>query len=267
MTATPEIMPRSRLPARWHPLPVVLAATAVVLQICYPLMAGQARDVLTVITVVTFFAASAAHALVWRGAAWAALLVTASAGTGLLVEALGTATGVPFGEYRYANSLGWQVLDVPVVIPLAWAMMAYPALLVSRRLVSGVAARIVVAAVALASWDLFLDPQMVDAGHWRWTDATPALPGVPGVPLSNYAGWLVTALVLMTVLTVLLPEKREHPHAPVDDRVPYALYLWTYVSSVLANLVFFGRPVVALVGGVGMGVVALPLARRLLRDR
>ena len=50
-------------------------------------------------------------------------------------------------------------------------------------------ARVAVAAAALASWDLFLDPQMVDAGHWRWSDPSPALPGVPTVPLTNYAGW------------------------------------------------------------------------------
>jgi hypothetical protein len=32
---------------------------------------------------------------------------------------------------------------------------------------------------------------------------------------------------------------------------------------VLANLAFFGRPAVALTGGIGMGLVALPLLRRL----
>ena len=55
-------------------------------------------------------------------------------------------------------------------------------------------------AAALASWDLFLDPQMVDAGHWRWSDPSPALPGVPTVPLTNYAGWALVALVLMALL-------------------------------------------------------------------
>ena len=34
-------------------------------------------------------------------------------------------------------------------------------------------------------WDLFLDPQMVDAGHWTWRDPTPALPGVPGIPVDQ----------------------------------------------------------------------------------
>jgi putative membrane protein len=38
------------------------------------------------------------------------------------------------------------------------------------------------------------------------------------------------------------------------------LYLWVYASSVLAHLVFFGLPGSALVGGVVMGVVAIPFA-------
>ena len=49
--------------------------------------------------------------------------------------------------------------------------------------------------------------------------------------------------------------------------MPLTVYLWTYFSSVMANALFFGRPPVALVGALVMGVVAVPLARRLLRER
>ena len=49
-----------------------------------------------------------------------------------------------------------------------------------------------------------------------------------------------------------------------SDAVPYALYLWTYFSSVLALAAFFGLPAAALWGALGMGTVALPLLRSLL---
>jgi len=173
-----------------------------------------------------------------------------------------TTTGVPFGQYDYAGSLGWKLLSVPVVIPLAWAMMAYPCLLVGQRLASTQLGAVAVGAWALASWDLFLDPQMVDAGHWTWTDVQLALPGLPGIPVSNYLGWLLVATLMMTALQ-RLPRR---PACRADDRVPYALFLWTYASSVLAHAAFFGRPAVALVGGVGMGLVALPFARSLQRS-
>ncbi len=44
------------------------------------------------------------------------------------------------------------------------------------------------------------------------------------------------------------------------------LYLWTYVSSVLANAAFFGRPWVALAGGIAMGAVAIPYGVPVLRS-
>jgi putative membrane protein len=230
----------------------------VLLQVAYPLVSGDSRDVLTVVTVLTFFAASTSHALVHRGPAWTAAFILVTAGTGLVAESVGTATGFPFGDYRYADSLGVKVLGVPAVIPLAWSMMAYPCLLVGQRLARGPLAAAVVGGFALASWDLFLDPQMVEAGHWRWTQVTHALPGAPDVPGSNYVGWLLVALVIAGALQLL-------PRRPADDRQPAALFLWTYGSSVLANAVFFDRPVTALVGGLGMGLVAVPYALALRR--
>jgi putative membrane protein len=47
----------------------------------------------------------------------------------------------------------------------------------------------------------------------------------------------------------------------------YALYLWTYFSAVLAHAVFLDLPGSALRGGLGMGLVAVPLAVALWRGR
>ena len=249
----------ARTPTRTSTVPVALAAATVLLQIAYPLVRGDARDALTVVTVVVFFAATTAHALVTRGARFAASYVAITTSFGLLAEAVGTATGVPFGDYDYAGSLGPKLLGVPVVIPLAWAMFAYPCLLVGQRLARTALGAAAVGGVALASWDLFLDPQMVEAGHWRFTDVTASLPGAPGIPVSNYLGWLLVAVVMVGALQLL--GRRDD----ADDRVPAALFLWTWASSVLANAAFFGRPLVALTGGVVMGAVALPYALSLRR--
>jgi len=242
-------------------VPLLLGAGVVLAQVAYPLTpAGAARDSLTVATVLLFALASLAHAGLSRGPRAAAGLLAVAGGGGLLAEAVGVSAGVPFGSYAYADTLGPRLLGVPVVIPLAWTMMAWPAYLVGARLGRTRVARVVVAAGALASWDLFLDPQMVDAGHWSWAEASPALPGVPAVPLTNYAGWLLVAVLLMAVLDRVVPV------VPVPaDAVPYGLYLWTYGSCVLAHLAFFGLPASALWGGLGMGLVAVPLALSLRR--
>ena len=228
------------------------------LNIAWALAEGEQRRDLTIASVLVFFAASTLHAMVERGYLWTLGFLVVAVGGGLAWEAVGVATGWPFGDYAYdPETLGPTVWDVPVVIPLAWAMMAYPCLIAARRLATGFLVTPLIGALALAAWDLFLDPMMVAEGYWSFTDPEPALPHVPGVPYSNYAGWYLAAFVLMLLLD-RLPRRRG-----TDDRVPAVLFLWTYVSSVVGNLFVFDRPWVALYGGIAMGLVAVPYAAAL----
>jgi uncharacterized membrane protein len=244
-------------------LPWLLAGTTVGLQIAYPLVDGAWLDRVTVLTVVFFFTTCVVHAVVHRGPAWALGLVVVTAGGGLAAEAVGVRTGLPFGEYRYEGTLGPELLDVPVVVPLAWTMMAYPVLLAARRLTRHWVP--LVGGFGLAAWDVFLDPQMVGDGHWTWADPTPALPGVPGIPLTNYAGWFAVGTVMMLVLTAVLP--RDNPRRPVDDSVPALLLVWTWVGYVLGNVFWFGTDSVAIVGGVALGLLVLPYVWSLWQSR
>ena len=172
--------------ATWRRLPVVLAALTILAQIAWPLVHGQARATLTAVTVVLFFLTSLTHAWVHQGFGWMLGWLTASLAVGFAAELLGTRTGLPFGSYHYDDgALGPAVLGVPVVIAMAWAMMSYPALLVGRRLGKGTVTVPLLAGWALASWDLFLDPQMTGEGYWVWTATGPSLRGIPGNQLSN----------------------------------------------------------------------------------
>jgi uncharacterized membrane protein len=263
----------------------------VVTQIGYPLVHHRAP--LVVATVVLGFALSVGHAVATRGVRVGAALVAVTTVGGLLVETLGVRTGVPFGAYRYSGALGPRLLGVPLVVPLAWTWMAWPAWLaagvlarpvtargglarpvtargglarpVAARggLARPVAARVALAALALAVWDLFLDPQMVAEGYWRWDHPHPGLPGVPGVPLTNYLGWLAVAGLMMAGLMIaelmmagpagVAPDRRRDPPMLV-------LYLWIYASATLAHAVFLHLPGSAAWGALGMGLVAVPLA-------
>jgi uncharacterized membrane protein len=250
-------------------LPWVLLGALVLTQICYPLTSGGARAGCTVLTVVLGYLLSVSHALLTRGTRGAVVLVAVATVGGFTVEAVGVATGFPFGTYDYSGQLGPKLLGVPLIIPLAWTWMAWPAWLAAMRLTGRPPLRIGLAAVGLAAWDLFLDPQMVAEGYWTWRAATPALPGVPGIPIGNYLGWLGFALLLMAALALFVGATAADPG---DDRPILALWLWTYASSVLAHAAFLGLPATALGlpasavwGGAGMGLVAIPLAIRLAR--
>ena len=245
-------------------LPWALLGVLVLIQICYPLTGGGVRAGLTVLTVVLGYLLSVSHALITRGArATVALVATATVG-GFAVEAVGVATGFPFGRYDYSGQLGPRLLGVPLIIPLAWTWMAWPAWLAALRLARSRAVRILLAATGLAAWDLFLDPQLVAEGYWTWRDPTPALPGVPGVPIGNYLGWLGFAVLLMAALSAAAGPRGSIPSAA--DRPMLALWCWTYASSVLAHAVFLGLPASAAWGGLVMGAVVIPLAVRLRRS-
>lgn len=247
-----------------------LAAGGVLLQIAYVLIDAEPRRVATLASVVLFALAGLAHAVAVRGTRWGLGMALTVAGLALLVEAVGTATGFPFGAYSYTGTLGVEVAGVPLLIPLAWLWMAYPSYLAGQA-IGGRRWGWLLGAWTLAAWDLFVDPQMVDAGYWTWDDPTPALPGIPGIPLTNYAGWLATAVVMMLAIGALsrLTERTQRlpdPGRLPADLVPAAILVWTYLSSVLANLVFLGRPAAAAWLAVLMGLTAIPYIRVLLGD-
>ena len=263
----------------------VLAAAVVAVQVAYPLLLSSHRALTasTVLAVLLFAAASLVSAAASHGVRAALALLLVAGGVGLAAESVGVATGVPFGAYAYAGSLGPQVAGVPVIVPLAWTMMAWPTLLAGRAVVAAVARRrpaapwararwlpVLPAAWALAAWDLYLDPQMVAAGHWAWQDPSPALPGVPGIPLTNFAGWLLVALVIQALLHAAVggpagARRRDRPSRSTPAArghgtrgPPAALLAWTWLGSGLANLAFFSRPWVGLWGLAAMGAVVGP---------
>jgi uncharacterized membrane protein len=243
---------------RW--LPWTLVAASILAQITWILVPAGQRNLITALVVLLFTAASLSHAVQQFGTMWAVRFAGIAIGFGLAIELLGHTTDVPFGPYFYSDELQPQILGVPVIVPLAWLMMAYPCWVLARW----VTARwtVPLAAVGLTTWDFFLDPQMVNEGYWIWERTEPALPGIPGIPLQNYLGWLVGTLILMWMLN-RLPRSTEQ----VDHAVPLVLYGWMWLGGVIANAAFLGRLGVAIVGGLGMSVLGVPAALKWWRER
>jgi len=244
----------------------LLSGTTIAAQIALPLVPDYWVDGWIAAVVLLFAAASAAHAWRSRGPLVAVLFVVATAALGYGAEVLGVHTGFPFGTYVYApdgdsaygNGLGPMPADVPLVIGLAWVMFTWPAALVARRVVRGFWARVAMTAWALAAWDLFLDPQMVHFGQWRWADPSPHLPGVPTVPLTNLLGWLLVGTVIALVAQGILAAAGD---GDGDDRWPHVLFVWTWLSSTLALAVFWDLTAAAAWGYCALAVVAVPFLR------
>lgn len=243
---------RGHVPARWVVvIPWVLAGATILGQISWILVPESMRTGVTIATVIAFFLASATHAYITRGLAWAAGYLGITLVGSLVIEVIGVLTDFPFGSYTYGDALGPAVLGVPLLIPLAWAMMAYPVLLATNRLVGPGLPTVLVGGWLFASWDLFLDPQMVREGYWTWSAVTWTLPGIDEIPLQNFLGWLLAGFLLMWLLDRL-------PRKAAKDGVPILMLSWVYASNVLAAAVFFSDWPVALWGGICMGLVVIP---------
>ncbi|WP_454199157.1 carotenoid biosynthesis protein [Nocardia sp. Marseille-Q1738] len=243
-----------------------LVALTVVAQIGYPLTVGGARDRITAVVVLLSAGAALAHATATRGIRYALGFLALVSGIGLLAEVIGTATGVPFGCYAYAaDRLGPALLDVPLIVALAWTGGMYPVWVVAGMVSRRTSSRIALTAIGAVGWDLFLDPQMVADGQWTWCDTGSGLPGLTQIPYTNYLGWFGVALVMAALLAVWehaapdpVPSRRPSGRAG-ELAVPVALFLWTWLGSALAHAAFLGLPSSAGYGLVGMGVLGVPL--------
>jgi putative membrane protein len=164
------------------------------------------------------------------------------------IEMIGVYTGLPFGRYSYTQSLQPQLLGVPLLIPLAWAMMLPPAWEIAARVFAGRNApypfvtrlgRSGVAALAFTAWDLFLDPQMVSWGFWVWE--TPGL--YFGIPLVNYLGWFGVSFILSVLL---MPDKMEMG-------ANFLVYGITWILTSIGQILFWNLWQPGIVGFLSMG--------------
>jgi putative membrane protein len=157
-------------------------------------------------------------------------------------EMIGSKTGIPFGGYHYTSILQPQVVGVPLLVPLAWLMMLFPAWAVAQRLTgrtSGLAF-VAVSAAAFTAWDLYLDPQMVRWGLWVWDQRGPYF----GIPVVNFAGWL-----LVSAAVTVLARPPALPQRPL-----LVIYTLTWLVEAVGLLLSGGLHGPALCGFIGMGL-------------
>ena len=232
----------------------VALALGVLAQIVVPLIHGYGRTVCTLLSVVALFAAAVLHALSESVSAMLMALAVLFVG-GLIIEAIGSRSGLPFGSYEYSHGLGWRVLGVPLAVPMAWMMMGWPAFVAGRKVGNAP----VIGTAILVTWDLLLDPQMVKAGYWRWESTS--WPSLNGIPIVNTVGWVVVAGAMMFAMDRLVTVNVR------SKGLPLMVLAWTWFASILGSLVFgLSRPAAGLVGGVAMTVALAPVALRVRDD-
>ncbi len=229
-------------------------AVTILLQMSYPLIDGGLLTFVTIATVYMGALAMLLHAYLSYGAKYLTRYFAITVLFGYFIEFLGVHTGWPFGIYSYSSTLGFDLFGVPLVVPFAWVMMVHPSLVAARRMTTKWT--FLYGALLLAGWDLFLDPQMVDAGRWTWEITGATIPFIDNVPLSNYFGWLLASMAITALLNVSLPFERRKESANLTAVT--VLISWVLFSGIVGNLFFFDHAGLALLGALGFGAFAAP---------
>ncbi len=263
------------------------------------LIGGVALDIATAVVAMSLFLFSLTHCIETRGWARSLAMLGVAFAIALTMEYLGSAHNFLFGNYDYTDRLGPKALGyVPVIIPIAWFMMLYPAWEVAGLLVSKFREwadgkdtetrdkfsmsplpsssslsivlpfiRVGIAALAMTAWDLSLDPRMAADGAWVWRDGGEYF----GIPLTNFLGWMLTSALIYVVWLQIdnAKSKIEETHSQFSilnfQFLPILAYIIQWLGESVANAVFWGGPSVALCVFVAMGVFALPAATLVIR--
>ena len=231
-----------------------VVAIAILLQLIYPLVDGEFLRLLTINVVYWGAGAMLLHALLAYGTRYAITYLFFTFFFALTIEHIGVMTQWPFGNYSYSGDLGLKIFEVPLVVPFAWIMMAHPVLTAARRIAGNWV--FLYGGIALAAWDLFLDPMMVAEGRWTWVVTGAHVPFQPEIPLSNTFGWLLSGMFLIGVLHLITP--REKRKGGATFRTTDIFLLWTLFSGIIGNLFFFDRPGIAFFAGGIYGMAFAP---------
>lgn len=121
---------------------------------------------------------------------------------GTVMEISGVLYGFPFGKYTYTSVMRFKIAGlVPLSIPIYWFVITYVSMHVTNRITRVRYMENILTAIILSiidglcavSWDLIMDPVMVNiVNAWVWESKN----GLFGVPFSNYVGWVFVASLM-----------------------------------------------------------------------
>ena len=97
---------------------------------------------------------------------------------GFFIEVLGVNTGIIFGHYTYGKSLGFKIMETPIMIGVNWLILVYSCwalvgLFTSNRWLGALAG-----GVLMVLYDFALEPIAIRLDMWNWH--------LSSVPVQNY---------------------------------------------------------------------------------
>jgi uncharacterized membrane protein len=164
-------------------------------------------------------------------------------GVGATCERLSLSTGFPFGHYYFTSFMGPKVLQVPILLILAYLGIGYCSwvlglLILGYRNQPLTGARVIrlplLASLIMLAWDLSTEAiwSTIDRA-WIWRDGGSFF----GVPVSNFLGWYLTAYLFYQAFALY---SRSTPTQPAPtSRSYWRASILCYGVCAFGNLLIF----------------------------
>jgi uncharacterized membrane protein len=183
------------------------------------------------------------HGSILYGARGMAAFTAFCLGIGAVCESLSLRTGFPFGHYAFTSLMGPKIVQVPILLVLAYLGIGYCSWVLSllilgyrNKPVTGVRviALPLLASLLMLAWDLSMEAiwSTVDRA-WIWRDGG----SFYGVPLSNFLGWFFTAFLFYQAFALYC---RANPIQPTpSSRSYWRVPILCYGVCAYGNLLIF----------------------------
>jgi putative membrane protein len=111
---------------------------------------------------------------------------------GWTVEAIGTNTGILFGNYSYGQSLGPKLFATPISMAVNWMISVYLITMILRSSIINIWRLAFAGAMLMVIYDILLEPVAIRLDMWSWETISP--------PFQNYAAWFIISFPLVMLL-------------------------------------------------------------------
>lgn len=124
--------------------------------------------------------------------AYIAFLICFLVGFG--VEVIGVNTGILFGNYRYFEGLGFQLVNTPLIIGVNWLLLVYFSRNLIQKFTRSVFTQIIASSFIMVVYDVLLEQVAPLVRFWQFENGE--------VPLKNYFTWFIVAILLQAIVTL-----------------------------------------------------------------
>jgi lycopene cyclase domain-containing protein len=108
---------------------------------------------------------------------------------GLLIEIVGVNLGFPFGSYSYGDTLGFKILNVPIVMGFNWILVVFCIGTVLQHTALTNFQKSLLGGVILMIFDMVIEFFAINYDLWVWEQEI--------IPFQNYLSWFVLSAILL----------------------------------------------------------------------